>query len=397
MTTLLAESWTWYFIAVLVLIARYASRFLQLGSIKRFQAEDYVMFFVFVTYTVLVVNMNIVASLDTNLMMPQDIASLTPSSITSRIRGSKLVLVVEQSMIVSIWGCKVCLLFMYNKLTLGLRQQLAVKVVGGYVLGGFVLMEILYFGVWCRPFKNYWKVPVENVQCSAATHHLIVNTVLNISSDLMMLCIPLPLLIRSKIPTPKKLILCGLFGLAIFVILCAGLSKYYSFTHPFGSEWTFWYIREASTSILVANIPMCWSLLRRLFNVRSFNESSYGGAKSTNPTHNSGPGFSSKNKGTMLSSMPNNQTPRSENRGNVSWWERDGNAIRLGKTESEENIVGGKQPTLEIWESKRFEVESESVDPASPAITLHDGGGLNQIQRHFANKTSIASTAEPKR
>jgi hypothetical protein len=106
--------------------------------------------------------MNIVAHLDTNLMLPSDIPLLTAESIKSRIVGSKLVLVVEQSMIMTIWGCKICLLLMYNKLTFGLRQQLAVKIVGGYVVINLILMEILYFGVWCRPFPQYWAVPVDN-------------------------------------------------------------------------------------------------------------------------------------------------------------------------------------------------------------------------------------------
>jgi len=106
--------------------------------------------------------MNIVASLDTNLMLPEDIPLLTPSSTQSRIRGSKLVLVVEQSMLVTIWGCKICLLLIYHKLTLGLKQRWAVKAVAIYVIVGFVVMEILYFGVWCRPFQQYWQVPVEN-------------------------------------------------------------------------------------------------------------------------------------------------------------------------------------------------------------------------------------------
>jgi hypothetical protein len=106
--------------------------------------------------------MNIVAHLDTNLMLPTDIPLLTPESIKSRVHGSKLVLVVEQSMIMTIWGCKICLLLMYNKLTFGLRQQLAVKIVGVYVVINWVVMETLYFGVWCRPFYGYWEVPVAN-------------------------------------------------------------------------------------------------------------------------------------------------------------------------------------------------------------------------------------------
>jgi hypothetical protein len=120
-------------------------------------------------YTNLIICMNIVAHLDTNLMLPTDIPLLTPDSIKSRIIGSKLVLVVEQSMITTIWGCKICLLLMYNKLTFGLKQQLAVKVVGGYVVINWLIMEILYFGVWCRPFPQYWAVPVANGMHSSPT------------------------------------------------------------------------------------------------------------------------------------------------------------------------------------------------------------------------------------
>jgi hypothetical protein len=65
-------------------------------------------------------------------------------------------------MIMSQWGCKICLLLLYNKLTFGLKQQLAVKIVGVYVVINLIVMEILYFGVWCRPFDQYWAVPTSN-------------------------------------------------------------------------------------------------------------------------------------------------------------------------------------------------------------------------------------------
>lgn len=141
----------------------------------------------------------------------------------------------------------------------------------GYVIGNWLVMETLYFGVWCRPFHDYWEVPVANEQCSAALHHLITNAVFNISSDVMMLCIPLPLLLATRLPPTKKALLCILFSLGIFVILCACLNKYYSFRHPFSPMWTFWYIREASTAIYVANMPMCWALVRRVFSVKRFD------------------------------------------------------------------------------------------------------------------------------
>jgi hypothetical protein len=67
--------------------------------------------------------MNIVAHLDTNLIEPDDIPNLSPESIRSRIYGSKLVLLVEQCMITSQWGCKICLLLLYDKLTYVINKR----------------------------------------------------------------------------------------------------------------------------------------------------------------------------------------------------------------------------------------------------------------------------------
>lgn len=362
---------------------------MQLGALKRYQTEDYIMVVVLGFYTTLVSVMNIVAHLDTNLMMPGDIPNLTPASIKSRMHGSKLVLVVEQSMIMTIWGCKFCLLLMYNKLTFGLKQQLAVKIVACYVLTGLVVMEILYFGVWCRPFHEYWAVPTDNVQCSAAIHHLITNAVFNISSDIMMLSIPLPLLITSQLPKAKKLILCCLFGLGVFVILCAVLNKYYSFAHPFSPMWTYWYIREASTAILVANMPMCWSLMRRLFNLRSFNGGTSGTrSKNTHTTPRTGTtGIGSKMHG-MKSLTSNSGGSRAE-RGEISWWEREG-----VRSESEEYIV--LEPTkaampLEIWESKEFDVVKDERNSQFMDSKITQPDKMYDGPKGFETKTVVTA------
>jgi hypothetical protein len=97
-----------------------------------------------------------------------------------------------------------------------------------------VVMEILYFAVWCRPFSQYWAVPaysskcrdvreraplISPAQCSAATHHLITNTVFNVSSDLIIISIPIPVLFRVRLQTRKnKIILCGLFMIGAFTV-----------------------------------------------------------------------------------------------------------------------------------------------------------------------------------
>jgi hypothetical protein len=167
-------------------------------------------------------------------------------------------------------------------------------------------MEVLYFGVWCRPFNQYWAVPTNSSrynteaipyqtltsteQCSAATNHLITNAVFNISSDFIILSIPMPLLFKVRLPKKNKCILLGIFMIGAFTVgrtrsdpdmtdefqlVAAALNKYYSFSNPYGLEWTRWYLRESYTALLCANLPLTYPLIQRVFNLRNWNSHSY--------------------------------------------------------------------------------------------------------------------------
>ena len=221
-------------------------------------------------YTSLIATINIVRDSSSNLLPPDfDVNSLTQKETHEREYGSKLILVVEQSMCVTQWGTKACLIILYMRLTTFWKENIAIKVLAGYVATSFVVMDILYLGVWCQPFHNYWAVPTPNRQCDAATNHLITNAVFNLTSDCAMLAIGLPMFLRLTLPWKKKIPLIGIFSLGVFTILAAILNKWYSFTNPFGSEWTYWYTREASTAMLVANLPFVWPLWRRIAGAKT--------------------------------------------------------------------------------------------------------------------------------
>ncbi|KAF2202533.1 hypothetical protein GQ43DRAFT_439629 [Delitschia confertaspora ATCC 74209] len=270
------ESWIWYALAVSIIVARLISRSLLFGCVKSLQYDDWIMgILVTSCYTVLIVMSNLEMKSQSNLLPPDfDISSLTLQQIEDRETGSKIGVVVEQMQIAVIWACKSCLLILYHRLThmVATKENLTVKLLAIYIALGFVVMEILYFAAWCHPFHEYWAVPTDNTQCNALTHHRITNAVFNISSDIIMLGIALPMFIRSLLPLKRKLILCCIFSLGIFVILAALLNKYYSFTVPYQPAWVYWYVREASTAILVANLPFTWTLLRKLFNLSAFDE-----------------------------------------------------------------------------------------------------------------------------
>jgi hypothetical protein len=224
---------------------------------------------------------------------------------------------------------------------MSLSQNLAVKFVAAYVTVGFVVMEILYLGVWCRPFNQYWAVPPENTQCSAATNHLITNAVLNITSDVMIILIPMPIFLKSQLPLKRKAVLIGVFALGAFTILSAILNKFYSFNEPFGSNWTFWYIRESSTAIITANLPYIWTLLRRIFKLGSFSGSTYG--KSTNnPSKAYRTNFTNHRSGV-----------RSQIRADHT----------LHQVDSEEEINNSYALPLKIYAKREVQITSEDAGP----------------------------------
>jgi hypothetical protein len=94
--------------------------------------------------------------------------------------------------------------------------------------------------------------------------------VFNVSSDLLMLLIPLPFIVGARVPPLKRLLLVFIFSLGAFVILAAVLNKYYNFTMAHTTVYMVWDIRETSTAVYVANVMCWWPLLRKLFGWSAF-------------------------------------------------------------------------------------------------------------------------------
>jgi hypothetical protein len=130
-----------------------------LGSFAKFEGDEYVMIVILCFFTVLIATINIVESTSSNLLPPgYDVENMTQEDVAERTLGSKLILVVENCQMIVIWGTKACLLIMYCRFTTLKKESIAIRAVAAYVVISFLVMEVLYLGVWCRPFHNYWSV-----------------------------------------------------------------------------------------------------------------------------------------------------------------------------------------------------------------------------------------------
>ncbi|KAF4465869.1 integral membrane PTH11 [Fusarium albosuccineum] len=380
MASLDTEMWAWYALTLIVVIARMTSRRMLLGSFKGLLADDYLMVFTMITYTILLVIVKVLTYTPTNLINPKEKIVLDSDDIKEREHGSKLVIVTEQMQMLTIWGVKGCLLLMYSRLTLSLRQNMLVKIVAGYVVVGFVVMQILWFAAWCRPFNHYWQVPPDDLNCSAETNHMITNAVLNISSDIMIIALPMPVFLQSQLPVKRKVVLCAVFALGIFTILAAALSKYYSLGDPYGTDWIYWYIREVSTAIITANLPLTWTLLQRVFRIGSFH-AKYGKS-------------SGQRTGEATSRFRSTY-------GNLSSVTREERRTRKGTThepglsisESQEQINSSDSIPLKIYQKNEVNITTSEVDPEHRRTSSPESGQAGLERPTFGGTNGQAASA----
>ncbi|KAJ5959027.1 uncharacterized protein N7479_006177 [Penicillium vulpinum] len=269
---LLVEAVIFWSIGAVLYIGRMASRLMANMSIQGISWDDYVMTATFILYTSLLILIQISAKYATNLMDPSEYDEVLsdPEEVRERIFGSKIVIALEQCMLFVTWGVKVCLLILYWRITKNLPSNLYVKILAVYVAFGFVVIMVTYYAVYCRPFSQYWALPVSNLQCATYQNYSITQAVFNISSDAVMFAIPIPLIVRARFPPRRKMLLLCVMSLGLFTIIAAILNKYFNFASPLTTVYQIWYIRESSTAIFVANMMCWWPLLRKLFGVRAF-------------------------------------------------------------------------------------------------------------------------------
>ena len=126
-------------------------------------------------------------------------------------------------------------------------------------------------------------------------------------------------------------------------IISACLSRYYCFAKPESIMWIFWYVREASTGVIVANIPHLYALLRQVLHLEAF------GSLKERVTRRAG--YTQHPLSTMKTDAGPQDSYRSFRK-------------NLSRSESTERIAPKHGMSLEIWQKKEYTVtSSEAPEP----------------------------------
>lgn len=116
-----------------------------------------------------------------------------------------------------IYTLKACMLFMYYRLTSNLREQTFVKICAGYSFCGYLASQLVLF-LNCRPFSGYWALPPPQMECATYFRFLVVQAIFNISSDVVILAIIVPMLWKLNMSVRDKLPLLFIFSLGFFLV-----------------------------------------------------------------------------------------------------------------------------------------------------------------------------------
>lgn len=180
------------------------------------------------------------------------------------------------------------MLFFFNRLTFGLKQQQFVKILAITVLVTYVAV-FLTITLGCYPTDKNWQVdPAPSLKCSFKPQNFYVSTVLNVITDAALLAIPLPLMWTLQVPLKKKIALCLLLCSGVFVISAAIIRIVMTLVaNPSALTINRWGVRETIAGIIAVNIAIIRPIFTRDFWTRGAI-SSRGSNKHSLPSRNTG-------------------------------------------------------------------------------------------------------------
>ncbi|PYH47821.1 uncharacterized protein BP01DRAFT_198501 [Aspergillus saccharolyticus JOP 1030-1] len=327
---LVVSTWIMYSIAMLLFFVRIYGRWLRMRWV--FQVEDYLMLAAVGFYTAFAVtNIQIAEGGGSNLYEPGQYETFTAAEIAARVKGSKIEFASENCQLCTIYLLKACMLMVYFRLTKNLWQNRVVIICGIYTLCGWIVSELVLF-LDCKPYlTGHWTLPPPESECATYRIYEITQAIFNISSDVMILSVVLPMFMRAQMAWKTKLPVIIVFSMGLVVLACAITSKYFTFKNIYDNSYQFWYLREASIGMYVTNLPFVWSLARS--TISFLKSSNYAGqGKYNDPRYGTGPQTNDTRAKT-------GNATRSSRHFNTIYDSRIGRTEILSPSESEENII----------------------------------------------------------
>ncbi|PFH57494.1 hypothetical protein XA68_15007 [Ophiocordyceps unilateralis] len=205
-------------------------------------------------------------------MTPDERAALDPNSLEFRLRtkGSRAHIYGWVLYTTLLWTLKLSWLFYYKRL--GDRvDNMTLKVNLGFAFTAISYLVVLFaILLGCQPFSKYWQInPDPGDHCHPSESDLLAWAVLwtDMTTDLFIIAIPLPMIWRTRISRRKKIGLMVMFGGGILTVIMGALRCAFILLEgdKLGDVAARWSDREVFVAIILSTIPVLLPIIRQRF------------------------------------------------------------------------------------------------------------------------------------
>ncbi|KAL1990968.1 hypothetical protein VTN49DRAFT_5472 [Thermomyces lanuginosus] len=188
---------------------------------------------------------------------------MSEQEIYRRTIGSKLTLANRVIYNNYLWVQKGVVLLLLSRILASLPiAQRIIQVYWVVLVLTIAAVQVTTF-IDCRPTYLYWQVEPDPGECISSNIQLITLVALNITTDAMLILLPMPWFLRIKRSWKERFQLMALFSLGLFLIAIAiiRLPSYAGATAQVNRNT--WGSIEMFVAAFVANVPTLYTLRRR--------------------------------------------------------------------------------------------------------------------------------------
>ncbi|KAG9252517.1 uncharacterized protein F5Z01DRAFT_675996 [Emericellopsis atlantica] len=250
------EAWTEYGIGLLVLFARIIYRSITLG--KHWEGDDYFAVVSVFFWTAELCMLELIGQNGAITGLTQEVAeALSEEQRQGIVFGSKCLLAGWCLYVTLIWCLKACMLFLLGRITTNLNQQRFVQLTA-WTCGAAYVATIIVILARCAPIHKTWQIlPIPSDACSKNIPNYYALVVTNLTTDIMIVSIPIPLLWQVQMPPLRKL-MCDLWlCTGVFIVVATLLRCILCLRQADDiNVGTIWSIRETFVAIIAVNLPV---------------------------------------------------------------------------------------------------------------------------------------------
>ncbi|KAL2159796.1 hypothetical protein VTH06DRAFT_1929 [Thermothelomyces fergusii] len=210
--TLLVCWWITMFCAVIITL-RVIGRFIRTEKLFR---EDKIAALALVPLFLRMGVVHVVLTYGTNNARLQD-AGLSDDQLRKRSIASGLVLLSRVFYAATLWVLKYAIVEFLGRLNVSWRRtyERSLQFIRGFLIVTLLAVVISDLAE-CRPFSHYWQVlPDPGGRCRQGYAQLLTMAVCNVTTDLMLVIFPVPVVLSSSMNVKRKLHLVLLFSLSL--------------------------------------------------------------------------------------------------------------------------------------------------------------------------------------